>query len=133
MTKFTITVSADEETKFRRIMERLEPEEYTVLEELSPIREDDARTCDRQTIMEMDPEAALTFRLGMRNVKIRRERTEEELAEEKRIDDMNTVRITVRVNGMNPDGTFTTDSATPAGSLLDPNVLAEKLEGIQLK
>ena len=32
MTKYTITVSADEETKFRRIMERLEPEEYTVLE-----------------------------------------------------------------------------------------------------
>ena len=132
MTKYTITVSADEETKFKRIMERLEPEEYTVLEELHPLTED-VRSCDRQTIMEMDPEACLTFRLGMRDVKIRRERTEEELAEEKRIDDMNTVRITVKVDGMNPDGTFRTDDATPAGSLLDPNVLAGKLEGIQLK
>ena len=132
MTKYTITVIADEEAKFKRIMERLEPEEYTVLEELHPIKEDDVRTCDRQTIIEMDPEAALTFRLGMRYVKIRRERTEEELAEEKRLDDMNTVRITVKVDGMNADGSFTVDDATK-GSLLDANILAEKLEGIQLK
>ena len=132
MTKFTFTIPADEEAKFRRIVERLEPEEYTVLEEIHPINPDDARSCDRQTIMEMDPEAALTFRLGMKWVKIRRERTEEELAEEKRINDQHTVKITVRVDGMNPDGSFNVADDTK-GSLLDPNVLAEKLEGIQLK
>jgi hypothetical protein len=36
----------------------------------------------------------------MKNVKIRRERTEEELAEEKRINDQHTVTITVKVDGM---------------------------------
>jgi hypothetical protein len=45
----------------------------------------------------MDPEAALTFRLGMKAVKIRRERTEEELAEEKELNDRNTIRINVQV------------------------------------
>ena len=131
MTKFTFTIPVDEEAKFKRIVERLEPEEYTVLEEIHPIDEKDVRNCDRQTIMEMDPEAALTFRLGMKHVKIRRERTEEELAEEQRINDQHTVRITVKVNGMNPDGTFTVDDSTK-GSLLDANILAEKLEGIDL-
>lgn len=115
MTKFTFTIPADEEAKFKRIMERLEPEEYTVLEEIHPIKADEAKTCDRQTIMEMDPEAALTFRLGMKFVKIRRERTEEEIAEEKRVDDMNTVKITIKVNGMQADGT-----------MADPSELAEK-------
>jgi len=106
MTKYTFTVPAEGESKFRSIVERLEPEEYTVIEELHPVDPNETRTCDRQTIMEMDPEAALTFRLGMKWVKIRRERTEEELAEEKRVDDMNTVRITVKVDGLKTDGTL---------------------------
>ena len=113
--KYTLTIPADEEAKFKRIMERLEPEEYTVLEEIHPTKLDEAKTCDRETVMDMDPEAALTFRLGMKFVKIRRERTEEELAEEQRIDDMNTVKITVKVNGMKADGTMT-----------DPSEFAEK-------
>lgn len=106
--KYTMTIPADEEGKFRRILERLEPEEYTILEDIHVVDEKDPRYSDRQTIMEMDPEACLTFRLGMKTLKIRRERTEEELAEEKRLDEMNTVKITVKVNGMNPDGTFNT-------------------------
>lgn len=102
--KYTLTVPAKEEGKFRQIVDRLNPDEYTVLEELHPVNIEEERTCDRQTIMEMEPEAALTFRLGMKEVQIRRERNEEELAEEKRIDDMNTVRITVKVDGLNASG-----------------------------
>ena len=56
MTKYTITVGADEEAKFKRIMERLEPDEYTIIEELHPLT-DDVRSCDRETVMDMDPEA----------------------------------------------------------------------------
>jgi hypothetical protein len=106
MTKFTITIPADEEAKFKRIVERLEPSEYTVIKELHPVDLQDTRNCDRETIMEMDPEAALTFRLGMKFVKIRRERSEEELAEEQRINDQHTIKITVKVPGL-------PDSSTP--------------------
>lgn len=101
MTQFTFTVLAEEEHKFNQILNRLEPEEYTVIESLHPINPNDKR-CDRQAIMVMDPEAALTFRLGMTNVKIRRARSDEELAEEKRINDMNTVRITIKVDNISP-------------------------------
>jgi hypothetical protein len=116
--KYTFTIDADEEGKFRRILERLDDDEYTMVEEIHLIKPEEPRTSDRQAIIEMDPEAALTFRLGMKNVKIMKERTEEELAEEKRINDQHTVKITVHTG--KPD-------------LSNPNVLAEKLEGIQLR
>jgi hypothetical protein len=116
--KYTFTINANEENKFRRILERLDDDEYTMIEEIHLINPEEARTSDRQAIIEMDPESALTFRLGMREVKIRRERTEEELAEEKRINDQHTIKITVH---------------TGTADLSDPNVLAEKLEGIQLR
>lgn len=131
--KYTFKFSAEEEGKFRRIVERLEPEEYTVLEEISIIDLANPRTSERQAVMDMDPEAALTFRLGMKNVVIRRERTEEELAEEKRINDQHKVTITVKVDGMNTDGTMSNLFPIEKGSLLDPDVLAEKLKGIQLQ
>jgi len=106
MTKYTFTIPAIEETKFREVMSRLDPDEFEVIEDIRPIDTTNIKNCDRQTIMVMDPEAALTFRLGMKNVKIRRERTEEELAEEKRINDQHTVKITVKVDGLNADGTI---------------------------
>jgi len=98
--KYTITFEPGEERKFREVLSRLDPEEYTVVEDVRLVdHKDDAdpRYVDRQTIIDMDPEACLTFRLGMRNVKIRRERTEEELAEEKELNDRNTIRINVQV------------------------------------
>ena len=131
--KYTFKFTPQEEGKFRRIIERLDPEEFTVIEEVSIVNPEEPKTSDRQMVMEMDPEAALTFRLGMKHVVIRRERTEEELAEEKRINDQHTVKITVKVNGMNADGTMSIPAINTDGSLLDPNVLANKLEGIQLR
>lgn len=97
MTKYTFTFDPADENKFNEVLSRLEPDQYTILEETRLVNPEKPRESDKQTIIEMEPEAALTFRLGMKFLKIRRERTEEELAEEKRVDDMNTVRITVQV------------------------------------
>lgn len=96
-TKYTFTFGADEEKQFNRILERLDPAEYNVLEPIAPTDKENARRSDRQTIMEMDPEAALTFRMGMKEVKIRRERTEEELKAEEERDARNRITITVQV------------------------------------
>ena len=131
MTKYEFTFGVNEEAKFRRVMERLDPEEYTVIKEIYPVDLENIKTCERKTEMEMEPEAALTFRLGMKEVKIRRDRTEEELAEEKRINDQHTVHVHVKVDGMNADGTFVDPNAV--GTLADPNFVIKKLEGIQLK
>lgn len=98
--KYTFTFEPGSEKKFREVLSRLEPDEYTIVEDIRPVDHkdtDDIRYVDRQAIIEMDPEAALTFRLGMKELKIRRERTEEELAEEKEIEERNTIRINVQV------------------------------------
>ena len=100
MTKYTFTFDPKDERKFREVLSRLDDGEYTILEDVRPVDHKegiDIREIDRQMIIEMDPEAALTFRLGMKFVKIRRERTEEELAEEKELHDRNTIRINVEV------------------------------------
>jgi hypothetical protein len=100
MTKYTFTFDPKDERKFREVLSRLDESEFNILEDVRLVDhkpEDDLRYVDRQMIIEMDPEAALTFRLGMKFVKIRRERTEEELAEEKELHDKNTVKITVHV------------------------------------
>lgn len=107
MTKYTFTFGADEETKFRRIIDRLEPDEFTIIEDIHLTKPEDGRYSPRETIMDMDAEAALTFRLGMKNLKIRRERTEEELAEEKALLEKNKITITVQVPGLNPPTTPT--------------------------
>lgn len=96
--KYTITFDKDSESKFRSILTRLDPSEYTLVEDVriaDHTPDEDPRYVDRQAIVDMDPEACLTFRLGMRNVKIRRERTEEELAEEQALKDANTIKIKV--------------------------------------
>ena len=53
--------------------------------------------------MEMDSYSAQTFRLGMKNVKIRRERSEEELAEEKSVIDSHIIKVRVQVPGLKDD------------------------------
>lgn len=105
MAKYTFTFAYDDERKFRQVLDRLDPNEYTIVEDVRPVDHKegvDPRYVDRQMIIEMDAEAALTFRLGMKHVKIRRERTEEELAEEKAIADRHKVSITVLTGGPAP-------------------------------
>lgn len=93
--KYTFTFPAEEEKQFNSIVNRLEPGEFTVLEPVTPIDQKNPHRSDRQTVMEMEADAALTFRMGMKEVKIRRERTEEELKAEEERDARN--RVTVRV------------------------------------
>lgn len=105
--KYTFTFEYNSERKFLEVLSRLSDDEYTVIENIRPADHKegtDVRYVDRQMVLEMEPDAALTFRLGMKNVKIRRERTEEELAEEKEIDDRHTIRVTVK---MPPSGPVT--------------------------
>lgn len=101
MTKYTLTFPYTEERVFNEVLSRLEPDEFTVIEGIKPLEPkegEDARYVDRRAIIEMEPEAASTFRFRMGNtLKIRRERTEEELAEEKEINDRNTIKVTVHV------------------------------------
>ena len=101
--KYTFTFDYEDEGRFNDILSRLEPTDYTVIEPVSLVKPDDGRYSARQTVMEMDSYSAQTFRLGMKNVKIRRERTEEELAEEKRIHDNHVITIKVQVPGLKDD------------------------------
>ena len=108
MPKYTFTFEPSFERKFREVLGRLDETEYTVIEDIRPVLkndDDDVRYANRQSIMEMDEEPALTFRLGMgNNIKIRRERTEEELAEEKALHDANTIKVTIKVDGLDTGG-----------------------------
>lgn len=97
MVKYTFTFAKEHEKKFRQILSRLDESEYTIIQDIEPVVPEDMEK-SRTTIMEMDAESALTFRMGMKEVKIRRERTEEELAAEKERDERHTIRVTVVVD-----------------------------------
>jgi hypothetical protein len=114
MTEYTFTFEQAEEAKFRRCLDRLDPDEYRIIKDVYLVKPEEPRYSDKAMVIEMEPDAALTFRLGMKNVKIRRARTEEELAEEKRIEDQHKITINVKVDGMNADGTMAApDSSVP--------------------
>lgn len=95
--KYTYTFERDDESRFRDCLSRLDPEEYTLIRDVYIVDEANARYSQREAIVEMEPDACLTIRLGMKQIKIRRERTEEELEMEKELNERNTVRITVQV------------------------------------
>lgn len=98
MTKYTFTYGPDEERRFNSILSRLDESEYTVVEAVKLLKPEDPRYSERQTVIEMDPEAALTFRMGMKSLKIRRERTEEELKEEAANEARHKVKVVVQVD-----------------------------------
>lgn len=104
-TQYTFTYDKQDERKFNQVLDRLDPEEYDVIERRRLVNPEEPSYSDIETVLSMDPESALTFRLGMKQLKIRRERTEEELAEEAEIEARNTVRITVKVDGLNDPNT----------------------------
>lgn len=99
MTKYTFTFDRDDERKFREVLSRLDEHEFNVIEEMKQVDEAD-RLSDKTMIIEMEEEAALTFRLGMRFIKIRRERTAEELAEEEETLSKHVVKIKVHTGPM---------------------------------
>jgi len=101
-TNYTFTYEQGDKRKFDEVLQRLNEEEYNVVEKHKVVNPDDPRYSDLESVIEMDPEAALTFRLGMKHLKIRRARTEEELAEEAAQDERHKVKITVKVDGLPP-------------------------------
>jgi ArsR family metal-binding transcriptional regulator len=97
-TQYTFTFGADDEKTFRRIQSRLDDDEYTVVKDIERVVPDNSYS-DLTTTIIMVPEAASTFRFGMKKVNIRRFRTEEELAAEEAEAAKNRITITVKVDG----------------------------------
>lgn len=100
--EYTFTFDKDDEKQFRRILDRLDPEEYQTKQEITPIESKNSREHELSTVIVMEPEAASTFRFGMKKLKIKRFRTEQEEAEKKAIEDSNKVVIKVKVDGYEP-------------------------------
>ena len=96
MPKYTMTFDRSELRSFNDIMDRLEDGSYTVLKSVQKVKEDDYYS-DYTAEIETDEMSCLTFRMGMKNLKIRRERTEEELAEERAIEERHRVKVVVQV------------------------------------
>ena len=104
MPKYTFSFDRTNERHFNNVLERLEPAYYIIhrpVEDfVDPKHPNDKR---KSTVMEMDTADAVQFTMAMGNdINIRRERTEDELVEEKALHDANTVKITVKVNGLPP-------------------------------
>lgn len=99
MTRYTFTYAVEESAKFKNILARLEPDQYTVIQPIAVVDAANPNYSDLTTVMDMDSDTALTFRMGMKLLQIRRERTEEELAAEKAQQDRHKVTITVVVPG----------------------------------
>jgi hypothetical protein len=97
--EYTFTFGYDQIQNFLRIKDRLEPDEYNVVKDVYLTDEENPRYCDRASVLEMEPEAASMFRFGMKNVKIRRTRTEEELAAEEAEAAKNRITINVIMPG----------------------------------
>lgn len=102
LTEYTFTFDRSEENRFRSIMSQLDDEEYIIKQEIRRTDIEDRYNTEMTAVIEMDPQAAVTFRFGMKNLKIRRTRTEEELAAEEEEAAKNRVTITVKVPGMEP-------------------------------
>ena len=105
--KYTFQFEKYSLARFNSILNRLDESEYTVVKEPELIthNEKGEKYYDPyyEAILDMDSECCLTFRMGMGNsIKIRRERTEEELAEEKRLHEKNTIRVNVQVPMADP-------------------------------
>ena len=97
--EYTFTFDKEDESRFKKIRDRLDPDEYLVKKDIELVPDERAgyKPSEMSTVMEMDPEAASTFRFGMRKCNIRRFRTEEELAEEKEENYRHKVTITVHI------------------------------------
>lgn len=95
--EYTFKFKNEYQNKFRRILSNLDETEYTIIKDIHYIDENNPRFSDMQAVIEMDEECCLTFRLGMKDLIIRKKRTEEELAEEKELNDRNKIKVTVIV------------------------------------
>lgn len=97
--EYTFTFDKEDEARFKTIRDRLDPDEYVIKKEIELVPDTRAgyKPSEMTTVIEMDPEAASTFRFGLRKCSIRRPRSEEELAQEKEENDRHKVTITVHM------------------------------------
>jgi adenylate kinase len=93
--EYTFKFKQDSQRKFREVLSRLDETEYTVIKDVHYVDETNKRYSEMQAVIEMEPEACLTFRLGMKELSIRKKRTEEELAQEKELNDRNKIKVTI--------------------------------------
>ena len=100
LTEYTFTFDKSEENQFRGIVDRLDENEFVIKQEIKLTDPDDRYNTEMTSVMEMEPIAAATFRFGMKNLKIRRTRNEEELAAEAAEKEKNTIHVHVKVNGL---------------------------------
>lgn len=102
MVTYTYTFEQEYARRFREVLSNMDPADYNIITDFHLVEDEkrDRREWMMSAVIEMDPDACLTIRLGMKHVVIRRARTDEELAAEKALDDKNTVRITVKVDGL---------------------------------
>lgn len=99
LTEYTFTFDKSDEQRFRSIMSRLDDDEYVVKQDIQRTDPEDRYNGEMTTVIEMEPEAAATFRFGMKNVKIRRLRTAEELEAEEAEAAKNRITINVVMPG----------------------------------
>lgn len=97
--EYTFTFEKNQEQAFRRIVDRLDPDEFDVSKAIHQVDPENPHYSDLSTTMTMEPEAASMFRFGMKNVKIRRTRTPEELAAEEAEAAKNRITINVVMPG----------------------------------
>ena len=95
--KYTLTFDITEKNKFSAILSRLNDEEYTIIEDISIVSDTNKYVSECRTIIDMDTECALTFKMGMKTVKLRKERSAEELEQEKERNDRHVVSVTVKI------------------------------------
>ena len=100
--EYTFTFAYDQVQNFLRIKDRLEPDEYTVVRDVHLTDLENPKYCDRAAVLEMESEAASMFRFGMKQLTIRRTRTEEELAAEEAEAAKNRITINVIMPGGAP-------------------------------
>lgn len=79
ITQYTFTFNIGDRARFLAIRDLLDPGEFTIV---SDIAKTPGPYAEFETTMKMHPEAASTFRFGMVHLKIKRLRTDDEIAAE---------------------------------------------------
>jgi hypothetical protein len=103
MEEYTFTFKTENERKFRQVMDRLEPDEYVVIQDIHDPRTEEEKTKYEkylQCTLGMEPEAALTFRMSMTELNIKRKRSDEDQAKEDERQNRNVIKVRVSTGPM---------------------------------